>query len=144
MINTIQGSDGKILAIIVKSGYNKEGIHFFTPNDFSQQLAYMHHSAGHVILPHVHNKVERTVMYTKEVLVVKSGKMRCDFYSDDKQYIESSTVSTGDVILLASGGHGFKCLEETELFEIKQGPYSGEGDKTRFKGVDDDEVRGNV
>ena len=36
------------------------------------------------------------------------------------------------MLLLASGGHGFECLEETEMFEIKQGPYAGDADKTRF------------
>jgi hypothetical protein len=38
----------------------------------------------------------------------------------------------GDVILLASGGHGFEVLEEIEMIEVKQGPYAGDQDKTRF------------
>ena len=120
---------------LLHAGYdfNKPGIHFFTPDDFSQQLAYMHHPAGHVILPHVHNEVKREVLYTKEVLVIKRGKMRCDFYSDNKEYLESAVVGTGDVILLAAGGHGFECIEETEMYEIKQGPYAGDNDKTRFE-----------
>ena len=133
MIDTIRTDGGQILAIIVRNDFNEQGIHFFTPDDFSQQLAYMHHPAGHVILPHIHNEVKREVLYTKEVLVIKRGKMRCDFYSDDKEYLESAIVRTGDVILLASGGHGFVCIEETEMFEIKQGPYAGENDKTRFE-----------
>ena len=133
MVNTIYDQDKHIIAIIVKGNYDKPGISFFTPDDFSQQLAYMHHPAGHVILPHIHNEVRREVLYTKEVLVIKKGKMRCDFYSDDKEYLKSEIVETGDVILLANGGHGFECLEETEMFEIKQGPYAGENDKTRFE-----------
>ena len=133
MIDTIKDSNDVILAIIVRQDYDRPGISFFTPDDFSQQLAYMHHPAGHVILPHVHNEVRREVLYTKEVLVIKRGKMRCDFYSDNRKYIKSETVETGDVILLANGGHGFECLEETEMFEIKQGPYAGDGDKTRFE-----------
>ena len=133
MIDTIKTTAGQIIAIIVRSDFNKPGIHFFTPDDFSQQLAYMHHPAGHVILPHVHNEVKREVLYTKEVLVIKRGKMRCDFYSDNKEYLESAVVETGDVILLAAGGHGFECIEETEMYEIKQGPYAGDNDKTRFE-----------
>ena len=133
MVNTIYDQDKHIIAIIVKGNYDKPGISFFTPDDFSQQLAYMHHPAGHIILPHIHNEVRREVLYTKEVLVIKKGKMRCDFYSDDKEYLKSEIVETGDVILLANGGHGFECLEETEMFEIKQGPYAGENDKTRFE-----------
>lgn len=133
MLTEIKTDDGTILAIIVRHNYDKPGISFFTPDDFSQQLAYMHHPAGHVILPHVHNEVRREVLYTKEVLVIKRGKMRCDFYSDDQKYIKSETVESGDLILLANGGHGFECLEETEMFEIKQGPYAGDSDKTRFE-----------
>lgn len=133
MINTIKDIDGNILAIIVKHNYDKKGITFVTPDDFSQQLAYMHHPAGHIILPHVHNEVKREVLYTKEVLVIKKGKLRCDFYTDEKEYLESVVLETGDVILLASGGHGFECLEEVEMFEVKQGPYAGENDKTRFE-----------
>ncbi len=133
MINTIKDQNDNVLAIIVKANYNKPGISFVTPDDYSQQLAYMHHPAGHVIFPHVHNEVKREVLYTKEVLVIKKGKLRCDFYSTEQEYLESVIIETGDVILLVSGGHGFECLEETEMFEIKQGPYAGENDKTRFE-----------
>ena len=133
MLTEVKSDDGILLALIVRHNYDKNGISFFTPDDFSQQLAFMHHPAGHVILPHVHNEVKREVLYTKEVLVIKKGKMRCDFYSDNKEYLKSEIVETGDVILLANGGHGFECLEETEMFEIKQGPYAGENDKTRFE-----------
>ena len=133
MLTEVKSDDGTLLALIVHHNYDKSGISFFTPDDFSQQLAFMHHPAGHIILPHVHNEVRREVLYTKEVLVIKKGKMRCDFYSDNKEYLKSEIVETGDVILLANGGHGFECLEETEMFEIKQGPYAGENDKTRFE-----------
>ena len=92
----------------------------------------MKHPKGKVIQPHVHNVVKREVLYTKEVLVVKSGKVRADFYTEERSYVSSTVLVTGDVILLASGGHGFTILEDTEMFEIKQGPYAGENDKTRF------------
>ncbi|WP_034445946.1 hypothetical protein [Butyrivibrio sp. AE2032] len=128
----ILDDNGIVLAIVIKSNYDKKGITFCTPDDYSQQLAYMHHDAGHVILPHVHNEVKREVLFTKEVLVIRKGKLRCDFYTDDHEYIKSIVLEAGDVILLASGGHGFECLEETEMYEIKQGPYAGEMDKTRF------------
>ena len=110
----------------------KEGIEFFTPNDFSQQLAYMNRPAGYKIAPHVHNKVQREVFYTQEVLFIKKGKVKIDFYDNDKNRIETRILETGDVIMLASGGHGFEMLEPTEMIEVKQGPYAGEDDKTRF------------
>jgi len=127
--------NNKLLAVIIRHDYSKSGIHFFTPNDFSQQLAYMSHPAGRVIPPHVHNSVQREVFYTQEVLFLKRGKLRVDFYDEERSYLESRILEAGDVILLASGGHGFEALEEIEMIEVKQGPYAGEADKTRFTGV---------
>ena len=133
--------NGKILSIIISNDYSKDGVEFFTPNDFSQQLAYMKHPKGKRIDAHTHNIVPREVSYTKEVLVIRKGKLRVDFYEDDQTYIESHIVNQGDIILLAFGGHGCECLEEVEMVEIKQGPYLGEQDKVRFKGVETEKVK---
>lgn len=122
----------ELLAIVVRANYHKEGIEFFTPDDFSQQLAYMSRPAGYQIAPHVHNKVQREVFYTQEVLFIKKGKLKIDFYDNDRNHVNTSVLVTGDVILLAAGGHGFEMLEPTEMIEVKQGPYAGENDKTRF------------
>lgn len=132
--NVLSGE--QILAIIIRSNFNKPGITFVTPEDFSQQMAIMNHPEGHVIFPHVHNMVKRDVHYTQEVLVIKKGKLRVDFYDDNQKYLESRIIKDGDVILLSSGGHGFEVLEELQMIEVKQGPYVGEHDKTRFKGID--------
>ncbi|OWV71974.1 hypothetical protein ATY77_10585 [Rhizobium sp. R634] len=123
---------GELQAIILRSNYTFDGIQFFTPDEFSQQLAYMKRPTGYVIQPHVHNAVAREVLYTKEVLLIKSGVVRVDFYSDAQEYYESAILRAGDVILLAFGGHGFEIIEEAEIIEVKQGPYAGESDKTRF------------
>lgn len=140
MIENITSKEG-ILAIILRAGYRENGIRFLTPNDFSQQLGYMFRAEGYIIPPHVHNPVLREVQYTKEVLFVKSGKVRVDFYDDDKNYLESRILHQGDVILLAFGGHGLEMLEESEIIEVKQGPYAGEADKTRFSPVASDRIK---
>lgn len=125
---------GQLLSIIVRATYRKEGIQFFTPNDFSQQLAYMKRPKDYEIASHIHNVVPREIQLTNEVLFIKSGKVKVDFYSDEQEYLESRVLYPGDVILLAHGGHGFVMLEESEIIEVKQGPYVGEADKRRFKG----------
>lgn len=128
--------NAEILALIVRADYRAEGIRFFTPDHFSQQLAYMNREQGYVIPPHVHNPVPREVHFTKEVLFIRSGRLRADFYDDDRNYLESRVLNQGDVLLLAFGGHGFEMLEPCEIIEVKQGPYTGEADKTRFPGID--------
>ena len=139
MFETIKVGD-QLFAIIVSRDFDKSGIHFFTPNDLSQQLAYMRHPAGKVIDPHIHNPVHRNVQYTQEVLFIKRGRLRVDFYDNDQTYLESRILQAGDVILLATGGHGFEVLEEIEMIEVKQGPYAGDDDKTRFDGISAREV----
>ena len=124
--------NNKLLSAIIPQNFEKNGIDFFTPDDFSQQLAYMKRPNGYSIPPHVHNSVPREVHFTQETLFIKSGKVRVDFYDDNKQYLGSRILHHGDVILLATGGHGFEMLEESEIIEVKQGPYAGEQDKTRF------------
>lgn len=130
----------KLLAMIIRNDYICEGIDFITPGDYSQQLAYMHHPAGKTIDAHIHNLVHRNVVMTQEVLFIKKGVLRVDFYDEYEDYLESRDLHTGDVILLVSGGHGFQVLEDVEMIEVKQGPYAGGADKTRFKGIDEDRV----
>lgn len=134
MIDAVK-CEGRDLALILRASYAGEGIQFFTPPDFSQQLAYMNRPAGYVIPPHVHNPVPRDVQFTKEVLFIKSGRVRVDFYDEGQRYLESRVLAAGDVILLAFGGHGFEMLEPSEIIEVKQGPYAGDADKTRFEPV---------
>jgi hypothetical protein len=129
-----------LLAVVIRTAYVKEGIEFFTPGDFSQQLGYMNRPKGYIIPPHVHKLVERKVTLTQEVLFVKTGRVRVDFYDDDKVYLESRELGAGDVILLAAGGHGFEILEQAEMIEVKQGPYCGDEDKVRFDPVNNDTI----
>jgi mannose-6-phosphate isomerase-like protein (cupin superfamily) len=121
-----------LYAIIVRASFREPGITFFSSPELSQQLAYMNHPKGKSITPHRHNKVTREVHYTQEVLLIQKGKLQVDFYTEAEQYLESRILSAGDVILLCSGAHGFEVLEPLEMIEIKQGPYAGENDKTRF------------
>lgn len=127
--------------MILRSEFKSDGISFFTPDEFSQQLGYMHRPQGYVIPPHVHNAVPREVQFTKEVLFIKSGKVRVDFYNDDQLYLESRILNKGDVILLSFGGHGFEMLEQAEIIEVKQGPYAGDADKTRFIPISNDKIK---
>lgn len=129
-----------LLAIIIRSDYKNEGIEFFTNDNDSQQLGYMNRPEGYVITPHRHNLVARKVHLTQEVLFIRSGKVRVDFYDNEQNYIQSAVLEKGDVILLSDGGHGFKMLEQSEMIEVKQGPYCGDEDKVRFTPVDENDL----
>ena len=127
---------GEVLALLLRgSAPAPAGVTFFTPPEFSQQLGLIRQPTGHVIEPHLHNPLLREVKVTQEVLVLRRGRLRVDFYRRDKSYVESRVLEAGDVILLCSGGHGFEVLEEVELVEVKQGPYVADRDKVRFEGA---------
>jgi len=132
---------GSLLALILPRDFREPGVHFVTPDDLSQQLAYMRHPAGKVIEAHIHNPVPREVHYSQEVLMIRKGRLRVDFYDEDRNYLKSRILEAGDTILLVTGGHGFEVLEEVEMIEVKQGPHIGEGDKTRFPGISAAQVR---
>lgn len=134
MLETIT-DQGTVIAIIVSHRFHRPGVHFVTDPSYSQQLAYIQHPAGQVIEPHTHNPVRREVHHTQEVLVIQKGRLQVDFYNEMKSYLESRVLEAGDTLILVSGGHGFHVLESVEMVEVKQGPYAGDADKTRFTGV---------
>jgi len=126
-----------ILAVILYCTYKNKDISFFTPQKFSQQLGYMNRPKDYDIQPHDHNAVARTIEWTQETLFVRSGRVRIDIYAPKtRDYLCSRILQSGDVVLLAHGGHGFHMLEQSEIIEVKQGPYTGEEDKTRFQPQD--------
>lgn len=129
----------KIIAILLRAEYRAPGIQFFSPADFSQQLGYLPHPKDHVIPAHFHKKVQREISLTQEVLFIRKGKVEVNFYTNEKEYISSRVLNQGDIVFLCSGGHGFKILEDADMIEVKQGPYSGkDGDKVIFEGVEND------
>jgi hypothetical protein len=130
-IERIEG-DGKPIAIIVRNGFSKPGVSFFSPFDFSQQLGILVHPAGHEVKAHVHNVIARDVRVTQEVLHLIEGKVELTLYTEEKEFITSRILDRGDTVLLAYGGHGIKILEPTKILEVKQGPYAGKEDKEFF------------
>jgi len=121
------------IALIIKAEFDEPGIHFFTPQNFSQQVAFMRRPKGHKIAPHIHNLISRKIFYTQELLVIRSGRVKVNLYSSSKEYIGTRILEVGDIILLCGGGHSFEMLEESSLIEVKQGPYAGEEDKVIFE-----------
>ena len=139
MIEYIRTGD-RLLAVIVRNDYKQDGVSFFTPDAAAQQIGCIGRAKGDVCEAHVHNMVKRDVFYTSETLIIKEGKVRADIYDNDKTYVQSVIVSKGDVILFCDGGHGFKFLEDTQIVEIKQGPYLSVADKVRFEGIKESEA----
>ena len=129
--------EGELYAIIIRDNYENDSLIFLTPDNFSQQLGYLPHRKGATIRPHRHKLNIRSVKYTQEVLIIKEGKVKINFYNDENECIHSEILCKADVILLCGGGHGFEMIEDSVMIEVKQGPYTGdEYDKERFLGIE--------
>jgi hypothetical protein len=126
--------DNTVIAIIVYKNYQTEGIKFLSPAEFALQLGFMQRKAGYQVVPHIHNPVHRHSIGTQEVLFIKSGVIRIDFYSFEQVYLKSRELSAGDFILLAGAGHGIEVLEDATIVEVKNGPFIEGSDKGRFEG----------
>lgn len=129
----IVDSVGTLLAIHLY-GEADPGIKFFTENDQPFQLAVMRHQRSTEIQAHIHKRIERKVDTTSEVLVMTKGAVQVDFYDSSRCFVSSRKLYKGEALLILSGGHGFRMLEDSEWFYVKQGPYAGdaEHDKTHF------------
>ena len=124
--------DGDILvACILRSNYISSGVDFLTEPSADMQLGYIRHKSGHIIKSHIHNKYKREIYTTSEALFLKSGSVKVQIYTDKMQHLRELIMGEGDFLLLLGGGHSFEMLEDSELIEIKQGPY-GDKDKKRY------------
>jgi len=132
MIETITFED-VTLALIVRKSFHKEGINFITDGNGLLEMGYFSHPSGHLIIPHYHPPTLRKTYGTQEVILIKKGKVRVDFYTNEQVYLESRELSHGDWIVLLAGGHGIKTLEPTVMIEVKNGPYAYDHDKIQFK-----------
>lgn len=126
-----------VIALIIYKDYKQDGIRFLSPNEYSLQMGYMTRPKGYQVLPHIHNPVHRNTIGTQEVLFIKKGEIRIDFYSFEQSFLESRKLSAGDIILLAGAGHGIEVLQEAEIIEVKNGPFIEGADKGRFEGKKD-------
>ena len=122
----------RLLGVVIRAGFSIEKTTFITPESSPQQVGLLKFSREETIRPHIHNCVPREVSRTQEVLVVSSGRVRIDFYDEDLMFADRRVVEQGDVVFLCTGGHGFYFLEDTSIIEIKNGPYVGASDNTKF------------
>jgi len=131
-IERITNASNQPLAYIIRGSFLPEQTTFLTPPDFKQQVGFVVYPKGGEITRHVHRPLERHLVGTSEVLIVKQGHCMIDIYDDDRVVVAARELFPGDVMLMVGGGHGFRMLEDTVFLEIKQGPYTGVDEKERF------------
>jgi len=90
--------NGQPFCYIIRAGLNPEQTTFLTPPEFKQQVGYIVYPAGGEIARHVHRPVERHLVGTSEVLVVKKGRCLIDIYNDDRELVATRELPAGHVL----------------------------------------------
>ena len=120
------------LSYIIRADFSPHETTFLTPPEYKQQVGFVVYPTGGEIQRHTHRQIERHIVGTSEVIIVKQGHCLLYVYNDGHELIALRELSPGDLVLMIAGGHGFRMLENTTLLEIKQGPYTGVDEKERF------------
>jgi hypothetical protein len=123
---------GKPLTYIIRHGAAPESTTFLTPPDFKQQVGFVVYPAGGEVKRHLHLPLERHLIGTSEVLIVRQGYCLMDIFNDDRKLVATRELRTGDIMLMVGGGHGFRILEDTIFLEVKQGPFLPVKEKEHF------------
>lgn len=126
------GRDGKVFAYVMRDTPGEKKTTFLTPDEAIQQVGFVVHPAGAEVKRHYHLPLERSIVGTPEVLVVRQGRCEMDVYDDRQELVCTRELEAGDIMVMVGGGHGFRMVEDTVLLEVKQGPYYGPDEKAYF------------
>jgi hypothetical protein len=127
-----EAGEMELLAILVhkEASLNAASVLFATEPNNLLQVGFFQYKQGHIVREHRHLPKKRPAYQgpTQEVLIIRKGRLAVDFYqclpSGYNPYVGRKILYEGDVIILLSGGHGFEAFDDTELIEVKDGPYS--------------------
>jgi hypothetical protein len=123
---------GRPLVLIVRQKFQPAQTNFVTDDSLPMQVGFIVYPEGGEVGRHVHVPLERSLVGTSEVLLVRSGRCEMDVYDDERALVATRELAAGDVVVIFGGGHGFRMLEDTTFLEVKQGPYTGLVEKERF------------
>jgi len=124
--------EGQELCILIRNAISPADTFFITPPEYKQQVGFVVYPKGGEIVRHAHVPLQRHLVGTSEVLIIKKGRCQIDVYNEKRELVVTRELAEGDIMLMVSGGHGFRMLEDTILLEVKQGPYTGLEEKERF------------
>ena len=125
----------KNYALIIRNKiqFKRKGVNFFTKDQDLLQVGFLKHNKNHIIKSHIHIKRKRIVNYSSEVLIVKKGELKVNFFDNyEKKIPKTKILYKNDIIILFQGGHGFEVNKNCEIIEVKQGPYCKRKDKKLF------------
>jgi len=126
-------AEGELLAIVVRNSFKSKNLDFVTNLDHSFQVGVHNKKKGERNRAHVSKPFENVKNFNpNKIYYVKKGKVGIDVYNKGDKKVNYVTLNEGDLMIFISGGHGVDYLDNTEMFEVKQGPYRGTEQDKRF------------
>lgn len=114
--------DGELLAIILRSVKTDNAVEFITPKEFGLQFGVHNRKKGDYVKSHSHVPFEMLEnLSVQELLYVRKGKLSVGLFHKNKFY--KKIIVNSDEFIVLNTGHNVKFLEDTEMVEVKQGPY---------------------
>ena len=109
-----------------------EGLDFLTNDESFIQVGTWKYEKGKILDAHYHNTFERKSYITQEVVLVLEGKIICNLYTTNGEFIASEEIRENQLIIQFQGIHEYEILDNSKVLEIKNGPYFGpDKDRTR-------------
>ena len=139
MIKLIKDNN-TLLAKIIRASYKAQDTEFFTKDTDEIQLGMITYEKNHKTGAHYHNHLNKKTTKVDEILIVKKGSARVDFYNTKGEYIKSSEIFKDDILIIHNGGHNILFYEDTKVMAIKSGVYDKDNDKTRMIGTNNLEL----
>lgn len=124
----------KIIARKISGSGWRNGLDFYSNDTEFLQVGTWVYDEGVNLHRHKHNKFERSIDRTHEVLYVRKGSVKTSIYSETNSLVRELVLIESDILILFDCGHEYEILEDgTMVLEIKNGPYFGaEKDRERF------------
>ena len=89
----------------------------------SLELLTLKYPRGSYLKAHIHLPRKKTNRHLQECFIVRKGRVRMDLYGPDKKFFKHIYLKTGQLFIALAGGHGFRIMEDTEIIELKNGPF---------------------
>ena len=87
------------------------------------QVVTLKHPKGKYLQAHMHAPKKRKTQSLQECLSVIKGKVQIDLYAPDRTLFKQVTLGVGEMLVLLHGGYGIHLLNDSEMFEVKNGPF---------------------
>src|SRR5690349_3780733 len=92
--------EGRPLAYVIRNELLPNATTFLTPPEFKQQVGFVVYESGGEVARHLHRPLQRQLIGTSEVLILRKGRCIMDVYNNDKVLIASRELYEGDIMLM--------------------------------------------